>query len=1047
MSLLLRTIKSFPSGKTSEELVELVNKDFIRNGRVSVFSELKRLYVDGLIFQNDDGKWRYDTGSIVSNNEDLSEHNENLLKACPADFFIQEDIITQEYSIKNIGSSPELKLIQYFKACVFADVRGSLTSVPDYHGEKWQIIKGAIPSSEFSNSKFIKIRIKLDDLPPPFRKALLKRESKLDAYSLGWPIFTGKDRHAPMIWPIGLFSAHLEKTNDHLEVSADLNNILVNPAWIKNTARQFNFSVTQLERLFKIRSAIPLDYSEFFNLIKEVSSGNTDQPLRGIDFRQAIDTSKSQVWDSIGLFLQDDTSFNRGIINDINFIEKMNPSKLENTSYYHFFFFYIDKKTKLNTLNIKSVNKEQIQAVNQLLNNTVSVITGPPGTGKSETIVSAVASVLLQNGSVLFASRNHQALDAVSDRLVNLAKSSNFIVRTFDKSGENNSFKSVLKEIISEPNKKKNQFEEETKSRLMTMSSLRLDILKEISKISEEECEIAEILERLKTREKDNSNSNENIRKYDNQSFSFFRFLKRLFGFFGKKKNDLSLKELSSQAGASSLVLSKRLDELRDLKKSRNKIENPIKLTDEISKITRKILPSFIEANSQLTKEEIEELTSENDLNQITESENQLPIKVCKQILKLRPLWITSIQSASKRIPLQPGLFDLLIIDEATQSDIASTIPLMIRSKNLAVLGDNNQLRYIPNIGKSQDLNLMKLFDMEVKENSRFSNSTLSLFDASLRVPNTQKTVLKSQYRSAPEIVKYISDEYYEGVLQAEVDPDKLICPKNQKPGIKWTDVKPKLEINKENTNIAEINAIISQLKFLLEKENYKGTIGFIAPFRAQVFEFEKRIMNKISPELLARAKYKAGTIDTFQGDERDLILFSPTVSSISIPSALTFIQRDFRRLNVAISRARAIVNIYGDLTFAKSNKIRSLSRLADFTIRKKDNKIGEGVFDSEWERQLYYAMKDKGLDPIPQYEIAGRRLDFALFGLKKEIKVDIEVDGRRWHTDIDGRRKTSDLWRDHQMKSMGWRVQRFWVDELNNDMEKCIGIIKQKLT
>ena len=68
--------------------------------------------------------------------------------------------------------------------------------------------------------------------------------------------------------------------------------------------------------------------------------------------------------------------------------------------------FYIsgDKKTKLNTLNIKSVNKEQIQAVNQLLNNTVSVITGPPGTGKSETIVSAVASVLLQSGSVLFAS-------------------------------------------------------------------------------------------------------------------------------------------------------------------------------------------------------------------------------------------------------------------------------------------------------------------------------------------------------------------------------------------------------------------------------------------------------------------------------------------------------------------------------------------------------------------------------------------------------------------------------------------------------------------
>ena len=189
---------------------------------------------------------------------------------------------------------------------------------------------------------------------------------------------------------------------------------------------------------------------------------------------------------------------------------------------------------------------------------------------------------------------------------------------------------------------------------------------------------------------------------------------------------------------------------------------------------------------------------------------------------------------------MQPGLFDLLIIDEATQSDIASTIPLMIRSKNLAVLGDNNQLRYIPNIEKSQDLNLMKLFDMEVKENLVFQ--IVHCLYLTKLVSNTQKTVLKSQYRSAPEIVKYISDEYYEGVLQAEVDPDKLICPKNQKPGIKWTDVKPKLEINKENTNIAEINAIISQLKFLLEKENYKGTIGFIAPFRAQVLSLKREL-------------------------------------------------------------------------------------------------------------------------------------------------------------------------------------------------------------
>lgn len=105
----------------------------------------------------------------------------------------------------------------------------------------------------------------------------------------------------------------------------------------------------------------------------------------------------------------------------------------------------------------------------------------------------------------------------------------------------------------------------------------------------------------------------------------------------------------------------------------------------------------------------------------------------------------------------------------------------------------------------------------------------------------------------------------------------------------------------------------------------------------------------------------------------------------------------------------------------------------------------GEGVFDSEWERRVYHALKKRNLEPFPQHEIAGRRLDFALFG-KNGVKLNLEVDGRRWHETADGRRKTSDLWRDQQLKSMGWHVCRFWVDELSNDMEGCLDIIEREL-
>ena len=133
-------------------------------------------------------------------------------------------------------------------------------------------------------------------------------------------------------------------------------------------------------------------------------------------------------------------------------------------------------------------------------------------------------------------------------------------------------------------------------------------------------------------------------------------------------------------------------------------------------------------------------------------------------------------------------------------------------------------------------------------------------------------------------------------------------------------------------------------------------------------------------------------------------------------------------------------------MDYAKSNVIRSLGKLAEFATRNRNRVKGENVFDSEWERQVYHALKKRGLDPIPQYEVAGRRLDFALFGLG-DIKIDVEVDGRRWHTDIDGNRKVSDIWRNRQLESLGWKVMRFWVDELDKDMERCIDLIEQSLT
>ena len=82
--------------------------------------------------------------------------------------------------------------------------------------------------------------------------------------------------------------------------------------------------------------------------------------------------------------------------------------------------------------------------------------------------------------------------------------------------------------------------------------------------------------------------------------------------------------------------------------------------------------------------------------------------------------------------------------------------------------------------------------------------------------------------------------------------------------------------------------------------------------------EFETQIVKSIPAELLAKAKLKAGTVDSFQGDERDLVLFSPTLTNNSTSSAVNFVRKDFRRLNVAISRAKAVAHVFGDLGLCK---------------------------------------------------------------------------------------------------------------------------------
>jgi very-short-patch-repair endonuclease len=72
---------------------------------------------------------------------------------------------------------------------------------------------------------------------------------------------------------------------------------------------------------------------------------------------------------------------------------------------------------------------------------------------------------------------------------------------------------------------------------------------------------------------------------------------------------------------------------------------------------------------------------------------------------------------------------------------------------------------------------------------------------------------------------------------------------------------------------------------------------------------------------------------------------------------------------------------------------------------------------------------------------VAGRFLDL---GVLSPHKVDVEVDGESVHRTAGGGRKDDDHWRDLQLESLGWRVCRFWVYELRENLGKCVERVKR---
>src|SRR6185437_491588 len=244
--------------------------------------------------------------------------------------------------------------------------------------------------------------------------------------------------------------------------------------------------------------------------------------------------------------------------------------------------------------------------------------------------------------------------------------------------------------------------------------------------------------------------------------------------------------------------------------------------------------------------------------------------------------WAVTSLAARGRVPFVSAEFDLVVIDEASQCDIASALPLLYRAKRAVIIGDPQQLRHISRLSAQRDQALMVKHALLDVPGPSWGYRANGLYDLAASKAKAESIIaLRDHHRSHADIINFSNHFFYRGKLRVATDYRRLKRPEG--PAVRWINVQGNVvqPASGGAVNRVEAEAVVRELKRIAIQQRFSGEIGVVTPFRAQANLIDELITadNALAPVLASR-NFISETAHKFQGDERDLIVFSPVVSS-----------------------------------------------------------------------------------------------------------------------------------------------------------------------
>jgi very-short-patch-repair endonuclease len=395
------------------------------------------------------------------------------------------------------------------------------------------------------------------------------------------------------------------------------------------------------------------------------------------------------------------------------------------------------------------------------------------------------------------------------------------------------------------------------------------------------------------------------------------------------------------------------------------------------------------------------------------------------------PCWIMPQWRVSETLPSEIGKFDIVVIDEASQSDLWA-LPCLLRGKKLLIVGDDKQVS--PDaIGLAEE----KIKDLK----NRFLRNQVhgdqmtpekSMYDLAKVVFAGQMVMLREHFRCVTPIIEFSKREFY----QHELRP--LRVPKaSERLDPPLVDVFVKGGSRDGKVNAAEARAIVDEIKSILADGRCKrcsigvvSLLGIDQPHR--IFEL---INEEIPAEEIVGRRITVGDARTFQGKERDIMLMSmvATPDQKTTSAGSTYDQR----FNVAASRARDRMYLFRSVELSELSKSDLKAKLIEHfaaPFHEDPGKISSlrELCQSGFEREMFDVLVGKRYRVRPQVKAGAYSIDLVIEG-EEDRRLAIECDGDKYH----GPEKWSaDMARQRVLERAGWNFWRCFASSFTLNRE-----------